>query len=229
MAGGRSFTESSGHFWPVRSRAPQSSPLNSCTELASMIPWRMCGWDSWGARAMSAEANSSGWKRQSFMMEGSWLLMKVIGAAAARSKRMLARLEAHADHPGADGGYSVDDGAFDERLKWAAQSLKKILVEHAGDVVGDHKYHPADHSGGEHRHRAVEEAGDRNQHADEKQRTERGVAFERIALGAGDAIGDKERYHHDHDQSSAHINAGLQRGAMSGRQDFPADLQWIRN
>jgi hypothetical protein len=55
-----------------------------------------------------------------FMVKVSWLLMKMIRAAAARGNRVLARLETHADHPGADGGYTVDDGAFDERFKRTA-------------------------------------------------------------------------------------------------------------
>src|SRR4029077_16178106 len=51
-----------------------------------------------------------------FTLKASWLLMEMIGAAAARGERVLASLEKHADHPGADSGYAVDDGAFDERF-----------------------------------------------------------------------------------------------------------------
>ena len=70
-------------------------------------------------------------------MPVSWLLMEMIGAPAARGERVLARLEKHANYPGADSGYAVDDGPFDEGFEWTAQRLKKILVEHTGDVVGD--------------------------------------------------------------------------------------------
>ena len=52
-----------------------------------------------------------------FTVKVSWLLMEMIGAAAARGERVLARFEKHADHPGTHGGYTVDDGAFDERFE----------------------------------------------------------------------------------------------------------------
>ena len=153
--------------------------------------------------------------------------MEMIGAAAARGERVLARLEKHADYPGTDGGYAVDDSAFDESLKWIAQSLEKVLVEHAGNVVGDDEYDPSYHRGHEHRHRAVEVAGNRDQHADEEKRAKSGVAFEGIVLRDGDAIGDEEGGNHDDDQESAHKNAGLEGGAMRGGQDAAANLQRI--
>ena len=61
------------------------------------------------------------------------------GGGAERSGAWRAWRNMPAD-PGADGGYAIDDSAFDQRFKRAAQDLKQILVEHSGDVVRDDKH-----------------------------------------------------------------------------------------
>src|ERR1700719_4378678 len=53
-----------------------------------------------------------------------------VGTAAARRDRMMARVEGHLAHPGADGAHSVENRPFDEHLERSPQNLKQIREIH---------------------------------------------------------------------------------------------------
>ena len=68
-----------------------------------------------------------------------------VGTAAARRDRMMARVEGHLAHPGADGAHSVENRPFDEHLERSPQNLKQIREIHSGEVVAEDEDGPADH------------------------------------------------------------------------------------
>lgn len=126
--GGRNFTESSDHLWPVFAWAPEFATEFvdgvGFDDAVAHVRMRFVGGASdFGGcefeRLEAAKFHDLGFiEKVSWLI--SWLLMEMIGAAAARGERVLARLKKHADHPGAHSGYPVDDGAFDEGFKRTA-------------------------------------------------------------------------------------------------------------
>lgn len=131
-----------------------------------------------------------------------------IGTAAARGDGLLARLQGHPAHPGADCANAVNDRAFKEGVKRRAQRLEEIVKEKTGDVVGDHKHGPCNHGGGKHSDWPVEEAANRNQHGHQEQSVGGGVALEGAIIEPGQAIRGHERSSHHDDEQGSGVQAG---------------------
>jgi len=134
----------------------------------------------------------------------------------------------HGPHPGPDSENAVDHGAFDKRLEWRAQNLKKISEKHPRDVVGDDKHHPSDHRRREHLNRALQEAHNWNEHEDHEETVGGCVSFERPAVEPGKSVRGHQRTEHYHHEQRAGVESGPKRGTRKRLVSFCSDnsIDW---